>query len=240
MSEQDSWVGRRFADLSAEEQRALLDAYGEPERDYHALSTSGEPPQREYEQIQPKGTDWRGLLRKLWAPIAALGAFLAKFGVVLLKFKFLFSMFVSLAFYVWLGGWWFGVGLVALLFVHEMGHVIEAKRQGLPVSVPVFIPLMGATITMKQMPHNAWREARLAIAGPILGSLAALAIYIAAEVTDSRRLAAVAFIGFFINLFNLIPVIPLDGGRIASALHPAMWFIGFGALLALVFYRPNP
>jgi len=196
---------------------------------------------RQYEPIQPRGGfDWRAALRRLWAPLAAIGAFLAKFGVVLLKFKFLFSMFVSLALYVWIGGWWFGVGLIALLFVHEMGHVLEAKRQGLPVSVPVFIPLMGAMITMKQMPHNAWREARLAIAGPILGSLAALAIYIAAEVTDSRRLAAVAFIGFFINLFNLIPVIPLDGGRIASALHPAMWFIGFGALLALVFYRPNP
>ena len=195
---------------------------------------------RQYEPIQPRGTDWRGILRRLWAPIAAIGAFLAKFGVVLLKFKFLFSMFVSLALYVWIGGWWFGVGLIVLLFVHEMGHVIEAKRQGLPVSVPVFIPFMGALITMKQLPHNAWREARLAIAGPILGSLGALAIYIVAEAIDSRRLAAIAFIGFFINLFNLIPIIPLDGGRIASALHPAMWFLGFAALLALVFYRPNP
>src|SRR5207253_11375965 len=119
---------------------------------------------REYKPIQPRGTDWRAGLRKLWAPIAAIGAFLAKFGVVLLKFKFLFSMFVSLALYVCIGGWWFGVGLIALLFVHEMGHVLEAKRQGLPVSVPLFIPLMGAMITMKQMPHHAWREARLAVA----------------------------------------------------------------------------
>src|SRR5256885_9897994 len=83
---------------------------------------------REYKPIQPRGTDWRGFLRKLWAPIAAVGAFLAKFGVALLKFKFLFSMFVSAAVYVWLGGWWFGIGLVVLLFVHEMGHVLEAKR----------------------------------------------------------------------------------------------------------------
>jgi len=104
---------------------------------------------REYEPIQPRGTDWRGIFRKLWAPIAAVGAFLAKFGAVLLKFKFLFSMFVSAAVYVWLGGWWFGIGLVVLLFVHEMGHVIEAKHQGLPVSVPVFIPFMGALITLK-------------------------------------------------------------------------------------------
>jgi Zn-dependent protease len=195
---------------------------------------------REYEPIQPRGTDWRGLFRKLWAPIAAVGAFLAKFGAVLLKFKFLFSMFVSAAVYVWIGGWWFGIGLVVLLFVHEMGHVIEAKRQGLPVSVPVFIPFMGALITLKQMPHNAWREAKLAIAGPLLGSAGALALYIAGVEFDSRPLKALAFLGFFINLFNLLPVIPLDGGRISTALHPALWLVGFLALLGLVFYRPNP
>src|SRR5438876_4788110 len=195
---------------------------------------------RQYEPIQPKGFDWRGLFRRIWAPIAAIGAFLAKFGVVLLKFKFLFSMFVSAAFYVWLGGWWFGVGLIVLLIVHEMGHVVEAKRQGLPVSAPVFIPFMGALITMKQMPHNAWREARLAIAGPLLGSAGALLLYILGLVYDSQQLKALAFLGFLLNLFNLLPVIPLDGGRIAAALHPALWFAGFLALLALVIYSPNP
>src|SRR6266511_314920 len=171
---------------------------------------------RDYQPVHPRGTDWRGVFKKLWAPIAAIGAFLVKFGAVLLKFKFLFSMFVSAAFYVWLGGWWFGIGLIVLLFVHEMGHVVEAKRQGLPVSVPIFIPFMGALITMKQMPHNAWREARLAIAGPLLGSAGALA------------------------LFLLLPVIPLDGGRITAALHPALWLVGFLGLLALVIYQPNP
>jgi Zn-dependent protease len=196
---------------------------------------------RDYEPIQPRGGfDWRAALRRLWAPIAALGAFLAKFGVVLLKFKFLFSMFVSAAFYVWLGGWWFGIGLILLLFVHEMGHVFEAKRQGLPVSAPLFVPFLGAAITMKQMPRDAWREARLAIAGPILGSLGALALYIAGAAYDSRSLKALAFLGFLINLFNLLPVVPLDGGRITAALHPALWFVGFLGLLALVIYRPNP
>ena len=240
MSEQESWIGRRIADLSPEEQRAVLAAYGEPERDYHGLSTDGEQPLREYQPIQPRGRDWRGLLRKLWAPIAAIGAFLAKFGGLLFKFKFLFSIFVSLAFYIWYGGVWFGVGLIVLLFVHEMGHAIEARHQGLRFSAPLFIPFVGAAIALKELPKDAWREARVGIAGPILGSIAALAVYIAAEAVDSRRLAAVAFIGFFINLFNLIPVVPLDGGRIASAIHPAMWFLGFAALLALVFYRPNP
>jgi Zn-dependent protease len=196
---------------------------------------------REYEPIQPKGgMDWRALFRRLWAPIAAIGAFLVKFGAVLLKAKFLFSMFVSAAFYVWLGGWWFGIGLIVLLFVHEMGHVFEAKRQGLPVSAPLFIPFMGALITLKQMPHNAWREAKLAIAGPLLGSAGALAIYLAGVGFDSRPLKALAFLGFFINLFNLLPLVPLDGGRVTAALHPALWLVGFLALLGLVIFRPNP
>jgi Zn-dependent protease len=238
MGERESWIGRKFTDLSPEEQRAILDTYGEPERDYHRVD--GEQPLRDYQPIQPRGFDWRGLARRAWAPLAAIGAFLAKFGAVLFKAKFLFSMFVSAAVYVWLGGWWFGIGLVVLLFVHEMGHVLEAKRQGLPVSAPLFIPFMGALITMKQMPHDAWREAKLAIAGPLLGSAGALALYLAAVAADSRPLKALAFLGFFINLFNLLPVIPLDGGRITAALHPALWFAGFLGLLALVIFRPNP
>ena len=180
------------------------------------------------------------LLRKLAAPLLAIGALAVKFGGVLLKFKFLFSMFVSAAFYVWFGGWWFGIGLVFLLFVHEMGHVLEAKRQGLPVSAPLFIPFLGALITLKQMPHNAWNEAKLAIAGPIVGSAGAAAVWIAGEAADSNHLKALAFLGFLINLFNLLPVVPLDGGRIVAALHPALWLVGFLALLGLVFVAPNP
>lgn len=195
----------------------------------------------DYEPLRPQArANRRGTLQKVLAPLAAAGAFVAKFGVALLKFKFLFSIFVSAAFYVWLGGWWFGIGLIGLLFVHEMGHVLEARRQGLPVSVPVFIPFMGALITMKRMPKDAWREARLAIGGPLLGSAAALALYVVALAYDSQHLKALAFLGFLLNLFNLLPVLPLDGGRIAAALHPALWFVGLLGLLALVFYVPNP
>src|SRR3954451_24339249 len=198
-----------------------------------------EPGFRDYEPIQPE-PGWKSLARKLWAPVVAIGAFLAKFGVGLLKFKFLWTMFVSAAVYVWIGGWAFGIGLVFLLFVHEMGHVFEAKRQGLPVSAPLFIPFLGALISLKQMPHDAWNEAKLAIAGPILGSLGAAAIWIAGIAFDSNHLKALAFLGFLINLFNLLPVVPLDGGRIVSALHPALWVVGFLALLGLVFISPNP
>src|SRR5919204_3959726 len=195
---------------------------------------------RDYEPVQPRGTDWRGLLRKLWAPIAALGAFLVKFGAVLFKAKFLFSMFVSAAVYVWLGGWWFGIGLVLLLFVHEMGHVLEAKRQGLPVSAPLFIPFLGAAIQMKRMPQSAWHEALNGIAGPILGTAGALVCWGLGEYYDSRALLALAFLGFFLNLFNLVPFLPLDGGRIAVAIHPGVVALGLVALVGLVIVQPNP
>ncbi|MDP9283449.1 MAG: site-2 protease family protein [Actinomycetota bacterium] len=196
-------------------------------------------PERDYEPIQPR-SGLRDLLKKIWAPIAAVGALLVKFGAVLFKAKFLFSIFVSAAVYVWIGGWWFGIGLVVLLFVHEMGHVLEAKRQGLPVSAPFFIPFLGAAIQMKRMPQSAWHEALNGIAGPILGSIGAGAVWAIGAYYDSRPLIALAFLGFLINLFNLVPFLPLDGGRIAVAIHPGIVAVGLVALIALVIVQPNP
>jgi Zn-dependent protease len=201
-----------------------------------------QPVYRDYEPIQPE-RPLRDLARKLWAPIAAIGAFLAKFGAVLFKLKFLTvagSMIVSIGAYALLGGWWFGVGIVGLIFVHEMGHVIELRRQGVPASAPLFIPFLGAVVGMKQMPKNAWKEAQVALAGPILGSLGALAIYGAGVAYDSRFLKALAFVGFFINLFNLLPVVPLDGGRAVAALHPGIWLVGLIGLVALAVLHHNP
>jgi Zn-dependent protease len=198
-----------------------------------------ELPQRDYEPIQPR-SGLRDLLKKIWAPIAALGAVLVKFGAVLLKGKFLLSMFASAAIYVWIGGVWFGIGLVLLLFVHEMGHVLEAKRQGLPVSAPLFIPFLGAAIALKSLGKDAGVEARVGLAGPILGSLAAcvpLGIWLA---TGEEFWQALAFVGFFLNLFNLAPVLPLDGGRAMSALTPWMWIVGYVLLIAATVAFPNP
>ena len=199
-------------------------------------------PQRDYEPIHPQ-TNWRSLLRKLWAPIAALGAFLAKFGAVLVKFKVFSvagSMIVSVGAYALLGGWWFGLGLVLLIFVHEMGHVLELRRQGVPASAPLFIPFMGAVVGMKQLPANAWKEAQVALAGPLVGSLGAAAVWAAGVYYDSHFLKALAFVGFLINLFNLLPIVPLDGGRAVAALHPALWLVGLAGLAALAYLRPNP
>jgi Zn-dependent protease len=201
------------------------------------------PDWREYEPIQPRGTDWRGFARRIWAPFAAIGAFLAKFGAILLKLKVFTvgaSMIVSIGAYALLGGWWFGVGLVGLIFVHEMGHVLELRRQGVRATAPLFIPFLGAVVGMKQMPHNAWKEAQVALAGPLLGSLAALGVWLAGSALDSNFLRAMAFVGFFINLFNLLPIVPLDGGRAVAALHPVIWLFGLAALVALEIFRPTP
>jgi Zn-dependent protease len=202
-------------------------------------------PQRDYEPIQPE-PGWKSLLRKLWAPIAALGALLAKFKFLIFavaKFKLFTvaaSMIVSVGAYALLGGWWFGLGLVALIFVHEMGHVLELRRQGVPASAPLFIPFLGAFVGMKQMPQNAWKEAQVALAGPLLGTAGAAALWIAGDALDSRFLKAMAFVGFLINLFNLLPVSPLDGGRAVAAIHPAVWLAGLGGLAALTYFFPNP
>jgi Zn-dependent protease len=150
------------------------------------------------------------------------------------------TMLVSIAAYAWIWGWKFAVGFVLLILVHEMGHVLELRRQGVPASAPLFIPFMGAVVGMKQMPHDAWREARVALAGPILGTLGAAAVWVLGEWTSSDLLIALAFTGFFLNLFNLIPIVPLDGGRAMAAVHPAVWALGLAGLVALAFWHPNP
>ncbi|MGI9110647.1 MAG: site-2 protease family protein [Gaiellaceae bacterium] len=204
-----------------------------------------EEPRAGYSPIKQPLTA-RDILRKLWAPIAAVGFLFWKLKflfVALFKFKLFTvagSMLVSIGAYALLWGWRFAVGFVVLLFVHELGHVFEAKRQGLPVSAPLFIPFLGALITLKQLPDDAWAEAKVAIAGPILGGLGAAAVWLVGESTDSELLVALGFTGFFLNLFNLAPISPLDGGRIVAAIHPALWIVGLAALVVLAFVFPNP
>lgn len=197
---------------------------------------------RGYEPMHPR---WGvgGWLRRLAAPLIGVGFLIVKFGGFILKFKVVttgLSMVVSIAAYAWLWGLPFAVGFVILIFVHELGHVIELRRQGVPASAPLFIPFLGAVIGMKQLPDDAWKEARVALAGPVLGSLGAAACWIAGEATGSELLVGLAFVGFFLNLFNLIPIVPLDGGRAVGALHPVFWFVGLLMMVALVILRPNP
>ena len=197
---------------------------------------------RGYEPVHPRW-GFGELVRKLFAPIVALVFLIVKFGGVLLKFKILVtgaSMLVSIAAYAWLWGLPFAIGFVVLIFIHELGHVIELRRQGVPASAPLFIPFLGAVIGMKELPDDAWKEAQVALAGPILGSVGAAAFWIAGEAADSELLVGLAFVGFFLNLFNLIPIVPLDGGRAVGALHPALWFVGLVMMVGLVVLNRNP
>ena len=186
------------------------------------------------------------LLRKLATPFVALGLLLWKAKFVfaaIFKFKIFTtsaSMLVSVGAYALFWGWKFAVGFVLLMLVHELGHYLEARRQGLDVSAPMFIPFLGAAILLRENPLNAWREAQVAIAGPIVGSLGAAVVWFVGEQQDSEFLLALGFTGFLLNLFNLIPVVPLDGGRIAAAIHPAVWLLGFVGLVGLLFLAPNP
>jgi Zn-dependent protease len=150
------------------------------------------------------------------------------------------SMLVSIAAYSLIWGWKFAVGFVLLLFIHEMGHVIQLRREGIPASAPLFIPFFGAVVWGRILEGNALAEARVGLAGPILGSIGAAACWAIGAGIDSDFWRALAFIGFFLNLFNLAPVTPLDGGRAVAALTPWMWFVGLFLVALLAFAYPNP
>jgi Zn-dependent protease len=185
--------------------------------------------ERDYKPIQPRGTDWRGRLRKAAAPLIAVGAALAKWSFVLVKFS---SIFIAVGGYALIWGWGFGVGFVALLLLHELGHFIEAKREGLNPKLPVFIPFLGAYVRYTR--GHPWQTARVALAGPVVGGLGALAFLLVGFAEGSHLLQALGYVGFFLNLINLIPIGILDGGAV---LRSARWLrVGGGRDKALIIY----
>jgi len=196
---------------------------------------------------QAFGTPRRSWIReKLGAVGAALVALIAKFKAVLLllpKIKLLSTAgtaLVSVAAYSLFWGWQFAVGFVVLMFIHEMGHVVALRRHGIKASAPMFVPFMGAVIWARSLGDDALTEARVGLAGPYFGAAAAAVVAIVGLATHSGLLEALGYIGFLLNLFNLLPVVPLDGGRAMAAMAPWMWFVGFGALVTLEFITPNP
>ena len=219
--------------------------------DTRATSWPPEPaPEPDYEPIQPgsgRGTDWRERARKLFGPIAAGVILLATKGkaIVLLlpKLKIFTTsatMLVSIAAYALIWPWTFALGFVLLLLLHELGHVIQLRREGVEASAPMFIPFLGAVVAAKSMGDDAAAEARVGLAGPVLGSIATLVPLAVWLITGEPFWQALAYIGFFINLINLLPVLPLDGGRAMAALSPWVWWVGYAALVGLTFAFPNP
>ncbi|MCU6796322.1 site-2 protease family protein [Paenibacillus sp. WQ 127069] len=149
------------------------------------------------------------------------------------------SMLISIGAYALLFPWSFAIGFVLLIFVHEMGHVIAAKQKGLPVSAPMFIPFLGAMISMKRHPRDAVTEAYVGIGGPVLGTVGALVVFGLGYYLNSPFLYSLAQAGFLINLFNLIPIHPLDGGRIVTAVSRWLWLVGLIGGLVLIIYNFN-
>ncbi len=191
--------------------------------------------------------DARPWWRRSLSMLAVAGLLLLKFGKALLlllpKAKVLTTsatMLVSIAAYSLIWGWKFAAGFVALLLVHEMGHVIQLRREGIEASAPMFIPFLGAAVMAKSLGDNATAEARVGLAGPILGTLGCFALLPIASMSGNDFWYALIFTGLFLNLFNLMPVVPLDGGRAMAALTPWMWFVGLFAMVVLTFAFPNP
>lgn len=205
----------------------------------------GQPPEQGEGPIHPGSG--RPPLRKrlggLLAPVVALAVKAKALLLLLGNFKLAVtfgSMAVSVLAYGLLFGYTFALGFVVLLLLHEMGHVVQLRREGIKASAPVFIPFLGAMIASKSLGKDAAAEARVGLAGPVAGSIATLVplgIWLA---TGSEFWRALAYLGFFLNLFNLMPVVPLDGGRAMAALSPAVWIAGLVGLVALAIFYPSP
>lgn len=173
----------------------------------------------------------RSGLRRWWT--AAVGI-LVKFKAILVVGSVLLSLLVyGLSF-----GWAFGAGLIAVIAIHESGHVVANRRRGIPASLPVFIPFLGAFIGLKQMPKNAADEAFIGIMGPLFGLGASIGAFVLGAATGHPIFFAIAEVGFLIHVFNLMPVIPLDGGRSVAFWGWKAWIPGIFGMLLVLFYNP--
>ncbi len=196
----------------------------------------------------PKRPSLGQRIKKALGPVGVVIATLfAKFKLLLLPvLKFLplilktgGTMLLSVWVYAMAWGWWFALGFVLLIFVHECGHLIVARRFGLKVGAPVFIPFMGALIALKDAPRNAWMEACVGMGGPLFGALGAATCYALYPLTGRPFFVALAYTGCFLNLFNLAPLGFLDGGRIVTALSPWLWIVGLAITGAMAFVHPT-
>lgn len=197
----------------------------EPFQDYYK-------PQPQPRQVTP-GTG-RGMLGGLVAAFLAV----AKYGAFLLTFapfKTLITLVISFGAYALFLGPWFAAGLVIMILVHEMGHVVEIRRQGMQASAPLFIPFFGAAIFQRSHPTDALKQAQIGIAGPLAGTVGATAAFVLYGTTHSPVVLSWAYLGFIINLFNLIPVGMLDGGWILAVVSKWFQIVGLVVLAVAVF-----
>jgi len=221
-----------------------------PERDLenlravarHLSRKPGLAPAASAEPVPPRG----GSKWKRWGPLGvALGFLLGKFKFLLGILKFakmgtLLTMLLVVWVYAQIWGFAFALGFVLLIFVHEMGHAVAMRKVGLKAGAPVFIPFVGAVIAMKEMPRDAYIEAVVALGGPALGTVGAIVCLGVALATGSLFWYALASTGFLINLFNMIPISPLDGGRIVGVIGRWLWAVGYVVGITMFFLTHSP
>jgi Zn-dependent protease len=208
--------------------------------------TSSADPYRDLPQPPPVEKKQGGV----WTAVAAIfGGILLKLKPILLllqglKFgKFFltaFSMFAMIWFEAVRYGWIYGFGFVLLILVHELGHGYAIKKSGLQSGWPVFIPFFGAMITMNGRPQRATTEAYIAFAGPIAGTAASILCAGYGMAFDSRMALSLGFTGLFLNMFNLVPISPLDGGRVAQLFSKKAWIVGIVLLVGLFVLSRSP
>jgi Zn-dependent protease len=218
----------------------------EGEGEYLPPAAAEAPPEyAAYRPAQPQPAAWQ----KAGGAAAALAILLAKFKgllVLLLNFKWLLfvpkllfgfgSLFISIWFYGLLFGWKFGIVFVLLILVHELGHYMTFRNFGIAADLPFFIPGFGAFVAARGPAPSLTKEAIATIAGPVYGIAAAAACYAVAAGTHEPFWYAAAYVGFFLNALNLLPIPPFDGGGISAAIDPRLWIVGAGALFAGVLY----
>lgn len=201
--------------------------------------TSDIPPQSPYHRSPaPSQNASRGVIGALVALF--LGALAYGKYAFLLIFKIpalatLGSALISVGAYSLWGGPWFAVGLVSMIFIHEMGHVVEIRRQGMAATAPIFIPFFGAAIFQRSHAQSPMRQAQIGIAGPIAGTIGATAALVLYGSTQWEPLLLTAYLGFLVNLFNMIPFGMLDGGWILAPVSKWIQVAGL-ALLAYLFF----
>lgn len=222
-------------------------SWGDPPPQVPAGPPQGQAPSSGYQPFQdyysqpqaaagPRPAQRRsGLMGGLMSILLAVWAFIKYGGLLLLKFGFaktLITLLISFGLYAWALGPIAGLGIVVMIFIHEMGHVVEIRRQGMQATAPLFIPFMGAAIFQRSHPRDALHQAYIGIAGPIAGTLASIAALLLFSATGWNWLLAWAWFGFFVNLFNMIPFGMLDGGWVLAA--SSKWFQVAGlAMLAV-------
>lgn len=217
--------------------RAVADSLREPAPRRPAPAASGGG--------APGAPSQRGRYGVIGGVVAAVVFLLGKLKFIglfasVLKLQTVVTMLLSIGVYGIQWGLPFATGFVLLIFVHELGHWVVLRREGIPAGAPVFIPFVGALISMKGRPRDAAVEARVALGGPVLGSLGAWAVMAAGLLGGLPMLVGLGHVGAWLNLFNLLPVAPLDGGRAAGAFSRAFWLVGYALGVAILLLMPSP